>query len=639
MRGFVRGVTLVGLAGLAVGVFAPAARAHAVLVRSDPSNGTTVATSPSRVTLWFNEDISTAFSSARLVEADGRSLPGAHPDAGAGDPRRLIVDLPDLAPGAYGVMWRVLAEDDGHTTSGVVVFSVGRPGAVLPIAAGPGSPIASPIDVTLRWLGICLLAGFVGGLGVVLLVLGRAGSARLEDPVGHAIASARHRILTVAFLAAALAAGLGVATVLAKVGALSAQTSGSPNDALGHLLWATRWGHLWLGREMALFALAGVMLAMRPQARLLSHAISLGLQLAAAALVFAIAVIEALGSHAASLDSGRPAALAADSLHVLTGLLWLGALPAIVVALWPKRAGGAGRAALVQACRRPFTRLAVASVGLVVATGLYGAGREVETVHGLTSTQYGRTLLVKSGLLLVVGGIGLVNSARLHGWRPPWFGPARHLAGGGPSRRLIMLQAGVGALLLLAAGVLADTPPAKGPVVVPAPAATQELYRSVDDLLVTVSVTPNRPGVNGFTVLAASSRRPPPAPIEAIVLRLDGNGTSINVPLQQVPSGRYFGTATLGTAGRWQATVIVRRIGERLAVPLAWSVAPPASARLVPPSGRRLAPFVDALAVLLIVALITGSILWSLRQRRPLLRPITGSVDEAPADRVLEGVP
>lgn len=34
--------------------------------------------------------------------------------------------------------------------------------------------------------------------------------------------------------------------------------------------------------------------------------------------------VEAMGSHAAALDSGRGVAVAADALHILTACLWLG---------------------------------------------------------------------------------------------------------------------------------------------------------------------------------------------------------------------------------------------------------------------------------------------------------------------------
>ena len=147
----------------------------------------------------------------------------------------------------------------------------------------------------------------------------------------------------------------------------------------------------------------------------------------------AVVTVEAMGSHAAALDSARAAAVAADALHILTACLRLGVLPALALMLWPPRGDGPASADLLTATRGRLTGLAAAASPCVVVTGLYSAGREVETVDGLWTTPYGRTLLVKSALLLVVGGLGLVNSARLHGRSPT--GSDRWAAGSPPGGR------------------------------------------------------------------------------------------------------------------------------------------------------------------------------------------------------------
>ncbi|MEV8631726.1 copper resistance CopC family protein [Streptosporangium sp. NPDC051023] len=134
-----------------------------------------------------------------------------------------------------------------------------------------------------------------------------------------------------------------------------------------------------------------------------------------------------------------------------------------------------------------------------------------------------------------------------------------------------------GAVLLLGAALLArggsqPTPPASSvrPVPSPPPAVPVTATRGavMHDLVVAVSVTPNRPGVNGFTVTAASSRRPPPAPIDAVVLESPAGGT----PLRQLEPGRYVGTGELGAAASTRLTVVVLRGGKRFEVPIAWSV-------------------------------------------------------------------
>jgi copper transport protein len=353
-----------------------------------------------------------------------------------------------------------------------------------------------------------------------------------------------------------------------------------------------------------------------------------------AALVFAIAWIEALGSHAVAVGSARPAAVVAYTLHVLTALLWLGGLPALVLVLWPP-VPGLARRDLVRACRGPFTALALTSVTILVISGLYGAGRQVPEPGQLLSTSYGRTLVLKTALLAVVGGLGLANSALLHGRR---LGRGGRLiptaAGGAPSRRLILTEAAVGAILLAAAGVLAETAPPR-PALPAAPAAEARTSdAAVADVVISVSASPNQPGVNGFTVLAASSRRPPPAPIDRVALKFVMPGGTTAIPLQQLEPGRYFGTATLDSAGPVTITAVIRRAGQRLTVAIPWQVATEPVPVASPRPDYRLAPYVNAIALgLLLLALGTGVRLLAVRRKRQRF-------DAAPpaAERILEDV-
>lgn len=642
MRILRRSAALVLGAAAATLLLAQPASAHADLVRSDPSDGSVLAHAPGVARLWFSEAISPRFSSARVVDRGGATVPGSRTQERGGDPRQLTVELPSLGTGTYGLVWRVLAEDDGHTTGGVVVFTVGGAAAAagtISAAAGAGGAgtAATPAGVLLRWLGLCTLAGLVGCLAVAGPVLGRTRTASAPDVVAAGAQLARRRLLAVAAGCAAAAAAVGV-IALAEEGnrAVGAGVDRTLSQAVSDLLTGTRWGHLWLAREAALIALVAVILGIRsrlgqPPARL--GAVG---PVSVAALVLAVAWIEGLGSHSVALESARTAAVVAYSLHFLTALLWLGALPALVLVLWPRVAGLSPRDVL-RACRGLFSTFVVISVTVLVVTGLYGAGRQVPEPGQLLSTSYGRTLLLKIALLAAVGGLGLANSALLHGRRLDRRGHLVRAPGGAaPSRRLIMAEASVGLVLLVAAGLLAETAPPRtaAPAV---PLAKPQAYdTTVDDLVVSVSATPNRPGANGFTVLAASSRRPPPAPIDGVALKLGASGESGTLPLRQIEPGRYFGTGRLDSAGPITITAVVRRAGERLTVTMPWRVSPRAAP---PPAARReyhLAPYVNAVALcVLVLALSAGALRVVVRQRRRR-RPDTDS--PAPAEMNLEDV-
>jgi copper transport protein len=430
---------------------------------------------------------------------------------------------------------------------------------------------------------------------------------------------------------------VGVATLVEEgrraAGAGEDRTLGR---AVFDLLTGTRWGHLWLAQAAALIALVVIILGIRSRLDEPPARGSTVRPVLALALVLAVACVEGLGSHSVALESARVAAVVAYSLHVLTALIWLGALPALVLVLLPRVAGLPPRE-VVRACRGPFSTLIVISVTVLVVTGLYGAGRQVPEPGQLLSTSYGRTLLLKTALLAAVGGLGLANSALLHGRRLDMPGRLVRAPGvAAPSRRLIIVEASVGAVLLAAAGLLAETAPPRtaAPAV---PVAEPQAYdTTVDDLVVSVSATPNRPGVNGFTVLAASSRRPPPAPIDVVTLKLARSGESGTLPLHQIEPGRYFGTGRLDSAGPITITAVVRRAGERLTVTMPWRVSPKAVPPTVARQEHRLGPYVNALALcVLMLALGAGVQRIVVRRRR---RRQLDTDSPAPAEMNLEDV-
>jgi copper resistance protein C len=120
-RRFVSALTL-GLASVALGRVRAVA-AHAIVVASEPANGTRLERAPAAIRLRFNSRIEHRLSRLSLVGPDRRLVPltVAGP---AESPDRLVASLPSLSPGSYAIRWRVLAAD-GHITEGTIRFTVG----------------------------------------------------------------------------------------------------------------------------------------------------------------------------------------------------------------------------------------------------------------------------------------------------------------------------------------------------------------------------------------------------------------------------------------------------------------------------------------------------------------------------------
>jgi copper transport protein len=261
-------------------------------------------------------------------------------------------------------------------------------------------------------------------------------------------------------------------------------------------------------------------------------------------------------------------------------------------------------------CATAFGRVAGAALGLLVLTGLLAAGGQVASIDALLETDYGRTLLIKTGLVVLAASLGLGNAMLLR-------------RGGWP--RLLRLEAGAGLGVLLAAAVLAASPPANGPEFAPPRAvAAATVVREAGDLVVSATLRPNRPGANVLTVLTASSRRPPPASVRGVSVRLQPRargGRSLTADLAPVGAGRFAGGADLPAEGPWRATVLVERGGKRTGVSFGWSVDRADPARPVVHSARRLAPLLDRAALALALALAILGVAGLLRRRRRRGRP------------------
>ena len=102
---------------------APNALAHAFLDHAVPAVGSTVHGSPAEVRLQFTQELEPAFSTLRVLDANGRQVDRGDKKMDSRDATVLRVSLQRLAPGTYRVVWRVLSVDT-HVTEGDFTFEV-----------------------------------------------------------------------------------------------------------------------------------------------------------------------------------------------------------------------------------------------------------------------------------------------------------------------------------------------------------------------------------------------------------------------------------------------------------------------------------------------------------------------------------
>ena len=459
--------------------------AHSQLVASSPGAGSILPDSPTEIRLVFSEALETQFTSLDLVAEDGTVILDRAGEIDPADPYALVAADTELPDGIYHLTWRTLSAADGHTAEGFFSFAVGPligtvPG---PIGGGMTHIEADPPRVIGRWLT------YVG----LLLALGLAVFHRVvirDGPMPRA-------------LVRLLAAGLGI-SALATLGValLGAIEAGAVID----YLVGSRNGVLLLARAVVAGAGAVALLVVSPR---IAGIVAAGIGLAGIGLLVG-------AGHAAALPG--PVAIFGQFVHVVGAAVWISGVVALLALMVRPSllTGREGRPRMRTFVPR-FSALALVSIGLVAMTGAYAAWVQTGTLVTV-ETEYGRTLLLKSGFALAalgLGGLNFLDGGRMREW----------LNG---MRSRLTLESMLVAVVLLLTAALAITPPTEGVTGVaiePVPDAFGEVTPDID-----LELVPGRPGINRVVVLTSEALATGSPSLELVLDRLD-TGATTRVPL------------------------------------------------------------------------------------------------------------
>ena len=204
------------------------------------------------------------------------------------------------------------------------------------------------------------------------------------------------------------ATGSLILFLLVSVGALILQGSklqrGFPSsDLLWRYLTLTQSGQVWLGREIygALLALLMALLA--------SKVANSNLLRVAALFALPLVASRSLTSHAVAVREDTALAVSSDAIHLLATALWGGGLFGLWHSLRFARAERGENPSLATAIVNRFSCLALVSVPLLIFTGLYQSWIHVGSFPTLFGTDYGKVLLLKLTLFLMMLSIGALN--------------------------------------------------------------------------------------------------------------------------------------------------------------------------------------------------------------------------------------
>jgi len=469
--------------------------AHAQLVTSSPGSGVVLPESPDEIRIVFSERLEVQVTSIDVASDDGTPIITRAGQIDPEDPYALVMADPQLANGIYQITWRTLSAADGHTAEGFLTFGIGDADGTI-VSRPDGGIVHSetdPVGVVGRWLT------YVG----LLLALGLA--------IFHWV------VIRNGPMPALLARGLGLALLVSGAATLvAAVASGLEAGSVVDYLLGSRNGLLQLSRGLVAAGGGAALLVIAPRLA--------GTMAAATGLVGIVMLV--LAGHASALPG--PVPVIGQVVHVVGAAIWIGGIVALLgLTRHPALLSGAP-VPPIRALMPRFSALALVSIGLVVLTGVYAAFVQTGTILDI-GTEYGRTLLMKSGFAagaLALGGVNFLDGGRMMGWLDGF-------------RSRITLEVTLGAAVLVLTAALATTPPVDEPVGVaiqPIPDAFGELAPGLS-----MNVIPGRPGINRVVVtttdaLAASSA------LELSLDRLD-DGSTTRVPLV------LGGSAGMGSMG------------------------------------------------------------------------------------------
>jgi len=543
---------VISLLIILMALVASPASAHATLVSSDPPAGAVLTNSPQQVILQFSEDLDPTFSRVELWNTNGDVVVPGPGEIPPGQTRTLILTTGMLPNGTYSAVWRARSLIDGHVTAGNVGFSVGegspQASRLPPVGTPPSATVPPPIaDAVTRWLSY-LFAALIGGSLLFALLIWQPIYTPI-DTIGEADVNVG-RLLR--WLGSIGLVGLSAATLAFLVVQASNASGGNLAQALSSPLidfLRTRTGIL-LGIRLALILGLGILVFYLPS---LGRGPSV-LWWIASLFLGAVLLTFSLQSHGASL--GSVLAIILGWVHLAAMCAWLGSLVPLVLLITSSR--DYERLPDFPDLRvliHRFSAVALISVGTLIVTGLYSAWLHVKTLEALELTSYGRILIIKAIIVVLLTLLGAINLLVLSPKLPEAVQWLRHT-----TRTELIL----GALVLAAAGALTSVSPAYDALAAQRREGFVETV-DTDGVHLIFRIAPLEVGFDEFAVDVTDTRLGASSRPGIVLLRFQAQQNSLGETQAETVTEdniRYtLRGSYLTVQGVWRITVIVRRPG------------------------------------------------------------------------------
>lgn len=513
-----------------VGVAGPAS-AHATLVSTDPAEGTVLAEAPSSVTFTFDEPVQLVADGLLAFDAEGRRVDVEPVAKGV----EVTGGLPgDLDDGTYVVTWRVVSAD-GHPIAGSLTFHVGAPSPkVVPPQTGPTDPGAVPtVQGIVQGLDYAALL-LAGGLAIFLGWTARG--VRLPDDVRRRLVRLLRGSALVAVLAAALAVPLAGAYQL--------------GSGLGGVLDPASLDPGLVQDDLQVLALQAAGLGVATWAAGQARS-SLVVDLVTALAVWSPALVGHTRAYEPSL-----LLVVTDALHLSAGAVWLGGLAGLTLTL----RAVAGRPKDAAHLLTRFSTVAAGLLAALAVTGVLMAWRIVGSWAPLVEETWGRLLLVKVALVLVVVAIAAYNRFRLTPRVAGDDGHDQRRLATGLVRRTVLAEAALLVAVLGVTGFLTQKPPGGAAPGQAHTADTGVVTGVAGDDLKVLAVLDHGPGLQRKLIVQVQDLAGDPLDLgdaPAVALRSESVDLGA-IPVVPSGAGTYTADVVFPHTGAWELQVSVR---------------------------------------------------------------------------------
>ena len=356
---------------------------HSNLDYTDPPLGSRLQESPDQFEFFFTEEIDPEFGYFRVLNDVDEILLEFEAVFEDENKHVLLVFETTLDNGVYYIGWEIMSSVDGHVTRGLVPFSVGIETGGIEFHDDHATSSEVPLNrVVVRWISYLSMLILIGSIFFPLL-LHKARELDVPDTTYWS------RLVWIALGTFILAETLDLYMQSLEVNAPFLQVATE-----------SQWGYARLGKISMAFAI-GIFLFRKPY-----DPIRLGASAAVAGIMIAT---HATASHNYGLIGFE--GLIADIAHLSAAALWLGGLIQLALIWVPgfKRLSIDDRVEIHANVISRFSQMALISVLLLLASGIYVAPVHIPSWDALFQSVYGQALIIKILLIIPVIVIAALN--------------------------------------------------------------------------------------------------------------------------------------------------------------------------------------------------------------------------------------